>query len=125
MMLLQPQEVEVYYLLPAIRRELSLALKASGKAQHEIAKLLGVTDAAVSQYVSKKRGNDAEFPAALSAFVRDAALRITDHASMVREAQAILTRARDTKLICQIHERVSDDIPRGCAVCFEQKEGRI
>ena len=39
---LQPQELEVFYVIPALRREFSLRLKESGKSQKDIAKVLGV-----------------------------------------------------------------------------------
>jgi uncharacterized protein len=114
---LQPQEVEVFYILPAIRRELSKALKAQGKSQKDIAKLLGVTEAAVSQYLSAKRANDVHFPAELADKIREAAPRITDYQSMIRETQAILFQAKQGRIICRMHEQVAD-IPKGCDVCF-------
>jgi hypothetical protein len=114
---IQPQEVEVFYILPAIRRELSLALKEQGKSQREIAKLLGVTEAAVSQYISKKRAADVAFPAELAAEIRATAPRITDRRSMMQETQRILAHAKDRKLTCRMHESVAD-VPKGCDVCF-------
>jgi predicted transcriptional regulator len=115
---LHPQEVEVFYILPAIRRELSIALKEQGKSQKEIAQLLGVTEAAVSQYISAKRGNDVRFPADIAAQIHAAAPRITNHASMIAETQAILASAKQDRFICKMHEQVADNIPRGCNVCF-------
>jgi predicted transcriptional regulator len=114
---IHPQEVEVFYILPAIRRELSIALKDLGKSQREIAKLLGVTEAAVSQYISKKRGQDVRFPAELAAAIRKAAPHITDRDSMIKETQRILSSAKDNKLTCKLHEQVAD-VPKGCDVCF-------
>jgi hypothetical protein len=113
---LQPQEVEVFYLLPAIRRELSTALKGLGKTQKEIAKLLGVTEAAVSQYQSNKRAH-AQFPHEMTARIKEAAVRITDRDSMIRETQAILGVAKADRFICKMHEQVAD-VPKGCDVCF-------
>ncbi|HIH66091.1 MAG TPA: transcriptional regulator, partial [Nanoarchaeota archaeon] len=55
MKLLHPQELEVFYFIPAIRKELSVQMKKKGKGQREIANLLGITEAAVSQYISSKR----------------------------------------------------------------------
>ena len=52
-----PCEVITWYILPAIRRELATKLvKEHGITQKKTAELLGLTDAAISQYVSKKRG---------------------------------------------------------------------
>ena len=115
---LQPQEVEVFYILPAIRRELSLALKQTGKSQKEIAKLLGVTDAAVSQYLNAKRAS-VQFPQELKDQIKLAAPKITDHASMIAETQAILASAKQDRFICKMHEQIASDIPRGCNVCFK------
>lgn len=57
-----PCEIVTWYLLPAIRRELSLILITNhGLYQKDVAILLGITDAAVSQYISKKRGNIIDF----------------------------------------------------------------
>jgi uncharacterized protein len=116
---LHPQEVEVFYILPAIRRELSIALKELGKSQKDIAKLLGVTEAAVSQYISAKRANDVQFPSEIKASIRAAAPRIKDQASMIHEVQAILAESKQGRFICQMHEQVTDNIPKGCNVCFK------
>jgi predicted transcriptional regulator len=45
-------------LLPAILRELTLSMGKEGMAQSKIAAALGTTSAAVSQYVSGKRGGE-------------------------------------------------------------------
>lgn len=52
-----PCEVVVWYVLPTIRRELAKELVDSyGLKQSQIAKMFGVTDAAISQYLKNKRG---------------------------------------------------------------------
>ena len=51
-----PQEIEVLFILPALRRELSKELiKTYGITYEKTGKLLGITKAAVSQYISHKR----------------------------------------------------------------------
>ncbi len=53
-----PCEIVVWYVLPMIRRELSRELvQAHGMTQAEVARMFGVTDAAISQYLKKKRGS--------------------------------------------------------------------
>ncbi|MDD9953921.1 MAG: helix-turn-helix domain-containing protein [Candidatus Woesearchaeota archaeon] len=117
MLLLQPQEVEVYYILPAIRKELSVEMKKHGKTQKEIADILGVTEAAVSQYMNKKRGNIA-IPRELKNEVRKAAKKIIDRQSMIMEIQHVIEFAKKTKLICKLHEKLAP-VPKGCDVCFK------
>ena len=57
-----PCELIVWYVLPAIRREFARVLvKEFNLTQREAAKKLGVTEAAVSQYLKSKRGKDMKF----------------------------------------------------------------
>jgi predicted transcriptional regulator len=49
-------EVSSRRILPAIRKELVIALVKMGKKQNEVAKMLHVTPAAVTQYLKGKRG---------------------------------------------------------------------
>ena len=57
-----PQEIEVRYIIPAIRRELaSLLIKEHYKTQKEAAKILGLTEAAISQYQHSKRAKEVVF----------------------------------------------------------------
>lgn len=53
-----PCETITWYVLPAVRRGLAVAMISKyDMYQKDVAKFLGVTDAAVSQYLSRKRGN--------------------------------------------------------------------
>jgi len=52
-----PCEIIVWYVLPVIRKEVAKELiQKYNIKQSEVARLFGVTDAAVSQYMNKKRG---------------------------------------------------------------------
>jgi predicted transcriptional regulator len=51
-------EENVWYLLPLIRKEFAKSLITNhGLTQRKAAEKLGITESAVSQYVSKKRGD--------------------------------------------------------------------
>ncbi len=56
-----PCEVIVWDVLPSIRAVLAEELIKMGLPQKEVSIILGITPAAVSQYVSKKRGYKIEF----------------------------------------------------------------
>ena len=56
-----PCEVIVWDVLPGIRAALAEELVKNGLSQKEASKMLGITPAAVSQYVSKKRGYKIDF----------------------------------------------------------------
>jgi len=49
-------EIIVQYVLPVIRAEMAVRMKEEGISQAQIARILGVTPAAVNQYVKSKRG---------------------------------------------------------------------
>lgn len=70
-----PCENVVWYVLPAIRSELSKEL-AKVMSQKEISEILGITQAAVSQYVSNKRGFKIEFQAGAMDAIHDLANNI-------------------------------------------------
>ncbi len=114
--LLHPQEIEVYYILPALRRELSIALKRKGLEQKRIAELLGVTAAAVSQYLRNKRASDFRFDQQLQEEIGKAADRITSTPVMVAETQRLLSLSRLSGMTCQIHHKVSG-ISKTCDAC--------
>jgi predicted transcriptional regulator len=57
-MYLLPQEVEVWYIIPAVRKELAkLLTNKYGLSYEKAGKILGISKAAVSQYISDKRAN--------------------------------------------------------------------
>jgi predicted transcriptional regulator len=49
-------EIIVQYVLPAIRAEMAVRMRDEGISQAQISRILGVTPAAVNQYVKSKRG---------------------------------------------------------------------
>ena len=54
-----PCEVVVWYLLPTIRKELAKKLVSDyGYSQSKVARTFGLTDAAISQYLKNKRGEN-------------------------------------------------------------------
>jgi len=61
-----PQEIEVWYIIPAIRRKLAKILTEEyGLTQEKAANILGVSKAAVCQYLSKKRAMNVKFPSGI------------------------------------------------------------
>ncbi len=122
--LLQPQEIEVFYVLPALRRELAFCMKETGKSQKDIAKLLSVTEPAISQYMSSKRAAIIKFNETLRGAVREASKRITNETSMFREMQRLLKLMREERVVCQVHGSLGS-APKGCNVCFEHESQTI
>ena len=112
--LLQPQEIEVFYVLPALRRELAVSLKSAGNSQKDIAALLGVTGAAVSQYFSSKRASQIKFSVELKKAIGESAAKIADDISLMNEMQRLLKLTRTERVACQVH------CLKGCNACYER-----
>lgn len=115
--LVQPQEVEVFYILPAIRSRMAAALKRQGMSQKDIAKLLHVQESTISQYISSKRAADVKFNGVIDKEIAAAVKRIRTKDDLIRETQRILEIVKSDRTICDIHKAVAD-VPHGCDVCF-------
>ncbi len=133
---LMPQEVEVWYVLPAIRRELSTFMKFKrGQAQKTIARMLGVTEPAVTQYMlSKKdkpkrsRGDQVDIPEDLEAEIEVSADAIidawtgggaTDRAfeTTTREINRLIEVMRNAGVLCDIHREHCQGVHQDCDAC--------
>lgn len=69
-----PQEIEVWYIIPAIRKELAKALvKEHGMTLEKAGEAIGVTKSAVSQYLHKQRANEIRFSDSMKAEFNDSA----------------------------------------------------
>lgn len=111
-----PQEIELWYIIPAIRRELARNLMDGGVRQRGVARMLGVTDAAVSQYFSSKRASEVRFNERLGRDIKDSADRITRGSDAMREVQQICRLCREDGICCSIGKR--HGAPSDCRVCF-------
>ena len=122
--MLQPQEVVVAKLLPTLRaRVAQILLQDYALKQVQVAKLLGITQAAVSHYNTKSRGIDHEilrlFPE-IEGHAQLLALRIRGGLSksdQIGALNAICDHVLRTERFCNYHKRVADLDPT-CDICF-------
>jgi len=131
---MMPQEVEVWYVLPALRRELALIMIEAGRPQKEIAKMLGITEPAVSQYklrrseTPRSRGDQIEIPEDMKPYIRRAAERIMEawdnrgdkeyiYEDMTREFVRLLAILRKAGVICEVHRQHSEHVSEDCDAC--------
>ncbi len=109
---LLPSEVDTYYIIPSLRRHLTLYLKAQGMKQKDIAAIFGINTAAVSQY-NTKRGQKVTFEPQVTGEIQQSAQRIKDHFTYVQETQRLLRLIRSTPVYCRIHQQFSE-VPLNC-----------
>lgn len=116
----QPQEIMVWYILPVIRSRLANFLKKDhNHSQKEIADLLGLTEAAVSQYLSGKRAKDVKLGSKVDDEIKKSAMIITTKPGEVRaEIQRICKLVQNEKILCKVHRKFEPELGK-CGVCFK------
>jgi len=128
---LMPQEVVVWYVLPAIRRELTRAMIKRNKPQKQIAKMLGVTEPAITQYKLKKskrsRGDQLSIPdkrlveiekpadVIIEAYERNGDKEV--YGIMTREINHLIEILRDSGVICDAHREHCEGVHDDCKAC--------
>lgn len=118
--IVHPQEIEVFYLLPAIRRDIAISLKESGIEQKKIAKLLGISEPSVSHYFNSKRATVVEFPAEIKKEIKTSAQNIGTSSDLLRETQRILKLIHGEREICRVcHDVNKSSVSQKCDVCFD------
>ncbi|HLD38379.1 MAG TPA: transcriptional regulator [Candidatus Nanoarchaeia archaeon] len=118
-MKLMPQEVEVWYLIPALRRELSKIFISDFKlSQKQISEVLGITESAVSQYLSSKRGDELKFSKKEIDKIKKFAKKImADKKHSKEHFYKLCLDLRGTKSLCELHKKQDKNIPKNCELC--------
>lgn len=122
--MLQPQEVVVAKLLPTIRARLARELlHAHRMKQVDVARAMGITQAAVSHYNTQSRGVDQEmlhlFPE-IKPFVHELAERIAGGLNLSSQIASVNTFCANLMLtarFCEYHKSMGDIDPH-CTACF-------
>ena len=120
-----PQEIEVRYILPAIRRELArVFIQEHGFNQKEAANLLGLTEAAVSQYQHSKRAKEVVFSDNIVNEIKVSADRILEDAKnklrLIAEIYRISNLTSVKQSLCDIHRSQSIELET-CNICFDEE----
>ncbi len=112
--MLTPQEIEVWYILPALRREIAMKLKSKNYSQKDIAKLMDITPAAVSQYVHNKRAKKLDInidQEIINKAVKEIQKNPKKYYEILQE-----TLKKMHKLVCKIHKEI-EEVHSCCGLC--------
>lgn len=117
--LIFPQEVEVHYIIPAMRRAFAQQMKRLGVEQKQIAKLLFVSEAAVSQYLSDKRATEVSFSDQIKKEIAKETSGLLKGGSFKEAGNHIISLIRNEKTTCKICVQVSHNSDTSCKMCFD------
>ncbi len=115
-----PCELVVWYVLPGIRAELARELIKLGLSQKEVSRKLGITPAAVSQYMAKKRGYDIEFKEDVMEQIRKLAGDIVDDNTfkdLTSRVCEICVEIKKDKTFREVHSGYKET-PEDCDTCL-------
>lgn len=114
-----PCELVVWYVLPSIRSELAKELIERGINQKEVSKRLGMTEAAVSQYVKGKRGTKLELGKRAKESIGRLAQAMIEgkDSNMITEVCRICGSVKADRTLCGPHMKY-ELVPKGCDACF-------
>ncbi|MEA3248295.1 MAG: transcriptional regulator [Nanoarchaeota archaeon] len=115
-MYLLPQEIEVWYVIPGIRKELAkLLTKSYGMSYERTGNILGISKAAVSQYLSNKRANKIELsPEVKEEIVKSAKIIVKNRKNVLGEMQRILKYIKNKKCLCDVCKKYNKDVLNYC-----------
>ena len=101
-----PQEIEVWYILPAIRAEMAKCLAAKGLRHKDVARLLGITESAISQYLKGERANKIKLSKKIISEIENSCEKIADNRNCAqREIQYICSLLRKHGTLCEMHKQ--------------------
>jgi len=113
-----PQEIEVWYIIPAIRKEFAKILTKKYKLTLEkTGEILGVSKAAISQYLNKKRAGLVKIPAEIRKEMENSAeLMVKDNKIAVREIIRTLSLIKKIKCTCGVCKKYNKGILKQCGM---------
>jgi predicted transcriptional regulator len=111
-----PQEIEAWYIIPAIRREVSKCMiREHGISYEKTGNILGVSKAAISQYLKGKRAGKIKLPKELNSKISASCkLFAKDKTTAVREINMMLDFIRKKSLACCVCEEIKDGVLNKC-----------
>lgn len=120
---IMPQELEVWYLIPSLRKELAnIFIKIYKLNQKQAAQILGITESAVSQYIKSKRAKEIIFSEQEKEEIRKTAEKIIKDQKNIRNYfYELSSKLRGSKGMCAIHKKHDTNLPVNCDLCKQIK----
>jgi uncharacterized protein len=112
-----PEEIIVWQILPYLRREIAIELKKKGLDQKEIAKMLRVTEPAISQYLNRKRAQGLKVsPSIRKEIIITANKLMRDKNQLAFEMHRLVFLPEVKRLLCLLHIK-EFGASKNCRLC--------
>lgn len=115
-MYLLPQEVEVWYIIPTIRKYLAIELvKNHDLTLEKTGKIIGVSKAAVSQYINKKRAEKLKINKDMLNEIKKSAEKIAEKNEIgLSEILRLVRVAKEKGIACEACKKFNKGILNIC-----------
>ena len=113
-----PQELEVWYVIPALRKAFSEIMVKKGFKQKEIAEKLEIGKSAVSQYLKSQRGTELKFDKKMLKKIEKSVDNMLKNKSTTREEIiGLCSLIRKEGILC-CFRKSKDQNMKKCEVCL-------
>lgn len=116
-----PCEIVVWYVIPAIRSELAKELLNLGMRQKDVSELMDITQPAVSQYITDKRGSGIKLDDDVRKMIRDFARELSEgeatKAELIGRTCAICKHVKTVDVLNQLNIDKSE-LGEDCQSCL-------
>jgi hypothetical protein len=116
-----PCEIVVWYVIPAIRSELAKELLNLGMKQKDVSEIMDITQPAVSQYITDKRGSGIKFDDNVKSLIKEFAVELHDGTStkydLISRTCYICKHIETVDVLNQLGMDVSD-FGENCETCI-------
>ena len=115
-MYLLPQEIEVWYIIPKIRKEFAGIFVKEYKLSYEkTGDILGISKAAVSQYLSNKRANKIKLSKDIENEIKISAKKIFEKKTNgLMEIERIIQLMKSSKCACDVCKQYNKEVLKYC-----------
>ena len=123
--LIFPQEIEVWYVLPLIRKKIALKMVEKGLQQKEVAKIMGITPAAVCQYKTAKRAKEDFFDDEMNKELEVSVKKIIkENKALAEEIIRLSEMAKGKGIICKLYKDkcALNGLSKDCPYCCKNKK---
>ena len=123
-----PCEIVVWYIIPGIRSVLAKELFKLNMKQKDISNLLDITQPAVSQYLSDKRGNEIEFNEEVFTMIQEFAHGLKggeiSKLDMIPKMCQICKKIKSEDIMCFLHKE-KGSVPEDCKACLQDDNSEV
>lgn len=116
-----PCEIVVWYVIPAIRSELAKELLNLGMKQKDVSELMDITQPAVSQYITDKRGSGIKLDDNVREMIHEFARQLSEgeatKADLISRTCTICKHVKTTDVLQQLNIN-KEDLGEDCQSCL-------